>query len=90
MYRYCVICRVTVKDKKFNSTYSIGICKNLMPDEWDQHAGALEHTQDNRTIILGRYNDSAIMYGCEYYIIDKVKSVWRACPAPIDSNSTQL
>ena len=51
-----------------------------MPDEWDQHAGALEHTQDNRTIILGRYNDSAIMYGCEYYIIDKVKSVWRACP----------
>jgi len=38
-----------------------------MPDNYTQYAGVTEHTQDNQTIIVGRYNQSTVMYGCKFF-----------------------
>jgi len=49
-----------------NSTYTIGVCANVLPENQTEYAGAIENTQDNQTIIIGRYNSSELMSGGVY------------------------
>lgn len=59
-------CSVSIFDEAYNSTFTIGICKNMMPHNSGENAGAIETTADNRTIIVGRYNESELVSGSKY------------------------
>ncbi|XP_067951070.1 cation-dependent mannose-6-phosphate receptor-like [Watersipora subatra] len=60
---------VKINDPKFNSTYEIGVCKNLLEANETEYAGAVETTMDGQKIIVGRYNESVLMAGSHWILL---------------------